>query len=72
MDGYTATKKIRESRDHAWSRIPIVAMTANAMQEDRQKCIEVGMDDYVSKPAKYEDLVSAIERAMKKSGRSAA
>ncbi len=48
MDGVTATVKIRENQ--AWDRLPIVAMTANAMQQSQDDCIEAGMDDYLSKP----------------------
>ena len=44
------------------SRLPIVAMTANAMKGDREKCIEVGMDDYISKPIKAEDLAEMVKK----------
>lgn len=51
MDGFTATRVIRHYElEHKRRRIPIIAMTANAMQGDRERCLEVGMDDYVSKP----------------------
>src|SRR5215210_8409498 len=43
-------------------RVPVIAMTANAMQGDREKAIEAGMDDYVSKPVKAEDLGAVLER----------
>jgi len=65
MDGYAATKKIREGeRQHVNGRrrLHIIAMTANAMQGDREKCIAAGMDDYVSKPVQIGDLRRAIER----------
>jgi len=57
MDGFTATKKIREA-EHKSKRdpIPIIALTANAMQGDRERCIEVGMDDYLSKPFDSDQL----------------
>lgn len=48
MDGYTATQTIR--KNHVFSQLPIVAMTAHAMQEERQQCIESGMNDHLSKP----------------------
>jgi PAS domain S-box-containing protein len=61
MDGLEATRTIRA--DPASCGLPrIVAMTANAMQGDRELCIEAGMDDYVSKPVRVPELVAAIER----------
>lgn len=62
MDGYEATKLIRNSKNLKCNDIPIIAMTANAMAGDREKCIEAGMNDYVSKPMKVKDLSMAIER----------
>jgi signal transduction histidine kinase/CheY-like chemotaxis protein len=62
MDGYDATRTIRESEKKAGTRVPIVAMTASAMQGDREKCLAVGMDDYITKPVKKEFLRSALER----------
>ena len=63
LDGYEATRRIRQRTD-ALHGIPIVAMTANAMQGDREKCHEAGMDDYISKPVKLEDLKTVIERVV--------
>jgi signal transduction histidine kinase/CheY-like chemotaxis protein len=61
MDGLEATRRIRA--DFHQKRQPrIVAMTANAMQGDRERCLEAGMDDYISKPVKWESLVKAIGR----------
>jgi signal transduction histidine kinase/DNA-binding response OmpR family regulator len=59
MDGLEATRKIREQG----LGIRIVAMTANAMQGDREMCLEAGMDDYVSKPIRVGELIEALERA---------
>ncbi|MBF0509839.1 MAG: response regulator, partial [Deltaproteobacteria bacterium] len=63
LDGYEATKMIRNNDvpvlDH---QIPIIAMTANAMKGDREKCLEAGMDDYVSKPIIPADLAQVIDR----------
>ncbi|MDF7806864.1 ATP-binding protein [Pontiellaceae bacterium B12219] len=64
MDGYEASRQIRtfENEQSAGSRIPIIALTANAMQGDREKCLEAGMDDYVPKPVKKEALFDMINR----------
>jgi CheY-like chemotaxis protein len=64
MDGYMATEAIR-----AWERVhrihaavPIVALTANAMNGDRERCLRAGMNDYISKPFRMHELQSALER----------
>ncbi len=65
MDGYEATKKIRElerQNVNGRQRMHIIAMTANAMLGDRDKCIAAGMDDYVSKPVQLAELRKAIEK----------
>jgi CheY-like chemotaxis protein len=62
MDGLTATRRIRETI--AEDRRPqIIAMTANAMQGDREACLAAGMDDYVSKPIRIQDVVQALLRS---------
>lgn len=64
MDGYEATVKIREEerQKNKLQHLHIIAMTANAMQGDREKCIAAGMNDYVSKPVQLADLRRAIEK----------
>jgi CheY-like chemotaxis protein len=61
MDGLEATREIRAR--HGAGGPHIVAMTASAMAEDRDECLAAGMDDYVSKPIRVEELMSALERA---------
>jgi PAS domain S-box-containing protein len=61
MDGFRATLAIRLAEQQAGDvRIPIIAMTANAMQGDRERCIDVGMDDYISKPISPAELSRAL------------
>jgi CheY-like chemotaxis protein len=63
MDGFEATTAIRAREDKdARPRTPIIAMTANAMKGDRERCIEAGMDDYVPKPVRMKELAAALER----------
>jgi two-component system, sensor histidine kinase and response regulator len=63
MDGYEATRQIREmERAESRERAPIIAMTANAMQGDRERCLEAGMDDYMAKPVKRETLAATLTR----------
>ena len=62
MDGFEATRQIRSRENGKKSHIPIVAMTANALHGDREKCVALGMDDYVSKPISRRALAEAIER----------
>jgi signal transduction histidine kinase/DNA-binding response OmpR family regulator len=58
MDGYETTQKIR--REHKNSSLPIIAVTAKAMKGDRQKCIEAGASDYITKPLKIDQLLSLM------------
>jgi two-component system sensor histidine kinase/response regulator len=62
MSGFEATTTIRQHEQKTGTRVPIIAMTANAMAGDREKCLEAGMDDYVTKPIRYHLLLAAMER----------
>lgn len=68
MDGYEATRRIRALDDRRLARIPIVALTANAFEEDRRRAIECGMDAHVSKPVHSDELVEAIEQVLREKG----
>lgn len=59
VDGFEATKRIR-ALGPEWSDVPVIALTANAMVEDRQACLDAGMDDYLSKPVMPEELQAAL------------
>jgi CheY-like chemotaxis protein/HPt (histidine-containing phosphotransfer) domain-containing protein len=72
MGGFEATRVIREREVARDRRTPIIAMTAHAMKGDRERCLEAGMDDYVSKPVKPSDLVAALERAVPRAGTAGA
>ena len=61
MDGFQATREIR-SREGPEEHVPIVALTANALQGDRQRCLAVGMDDYLSKPFTIKELQEVLAR----------
>jgi PAS domain S-box-containing protein len=67
MDGFQATAAIRKLTDPAKARIPIVAMTASAMTGDQERCLEAGMDGYISKPMNIKELLILIEQFSHKS-----
>jgi CheY-like chemotaxis protein len=62
MDGFEATHQIRQLEAERGGHIPIIAMTAHAMQGDRERCLAEGMDDYISKPTKREELAQRLTR----------
>lgn len=63
MDGYTATRYIRkwEKEGILKARLPVIAMTANALKGDRERCFKMGMDDYLPKPVKQDELLAMVE-----------
>ncbi|MBS1197957.1 MAG: two component system sensor histidine kinase, barA-like [Proteobacteria bacterium] len=63
MDGYEATRRIRA--DHRFGQLPVVAMTANAMAGDRQKCLDAGMNDHITKPIHVDELFSTLAQWLK-------
>jgi len=67
MDGYEATRQIREwEKKQGKITTPIIALTAHALEEEKNKCLDAGCDDFLTKPVKKKDLLKRIEAVIKK------
>ena len=64
LDGFQVIEALRRREQTAGGHLPVVALTAHAMKEDRERCLQAGMDDYLSKPIRSAELVAAIERVL--------
>ena len=64
MDGYKATQLIRQLPDKKKSRVPVIAMTANAFEEDKRNALVAGMDGFLSKPIVIEELLYTLQNTM--------
>jgi CheY-like chemotaxis protein/CHASE3 domain sensor protein len=64
MDGYEATRYIR--KQNKWAKLPVIALTAKAMKDDREKCIEAGANDYITKPVDMDRLISLMQLWLEK------
>jgi PAS domain S-box-containing protein len=71
MNGYEVTAAIRKREEKTREHTPIVAMTAHAMKGDRERCLDAGMDDYLAKPLRPEELFETIERVFRENHKSA-
>ncbi len=68
MDGFEATAAIRQKEKFSGRHIPIIAMTANALKGDQERCLEAGMDGYIAKPIRTKELFAAIETILDRNG----
>jgi len=67
LNGYEATRTIREMEAEKGIHTPIIALTAYAMKSDKDQCIEAGMDDYISKPFKRQQFIDVVRNALETS-----
>jgi CheY-like chemotaxis protein len=73
MDGFEATRNIRQmQKQESLKRIPIIALTANAMQQDRDECLNAGMDDHLSKPYTRLQMRAMLDRWLPQSAEQVA
>ena len=71
MDGYTASRQIRSGAIAGLDRaVPIIALTAYAMAEDRQRCLDAGMTDYLAKPVRAKAVIDALQRWVRPNGKA--
>ena len=68
VDGFEATRRIRAAENGSARHTPIIALTAHTLQGDRERCLAVGMDAYVTKPVRADELADAIRSAVAPSG----
>ena len=71
MDGYEAARALRLSEAGTGNHLPIIALTANALEEDRMRCLNAGMDDYVAKPFRASELYRCLARWLDERRRAA-
>ena len=64
VDGFEATAAVRQLETETGKHLPIIAMTAHALRGDRERCLEAGIDDYVFRPVRMKDLVTAVENVL--------
>lgn len=67
MDGFEAIRRIRSLPEDSISKTPIIAVTALAMSEDRDRCLEAGANEYISKPVRLKDITETIKTILKSS-----